>query len=79
MRYTRLCVYVYICSIINLYKVSSNIYWWLGCRTVALWFYFLVSDHKATDPEVQKKKKKLQFTAQISLRSLQMFFSTFHH
>jgi hypothetical protein len=30
-----------------------------SCRTVALWFYNLVSDHNATDPVMQKK---LQFS-----------------
>jgi hypothetical protein len=29
-------------------------YNYYSCRTVALWFYILVSDHNATDPVMQK-------------------------
>jgi hypothetical protein len=48
----------------------------LSSRTVALWFYILIFDHNATDPVVQKE---VQFTAQIFLCTLGMYFSTFHH
>jgi hypothetical protein len=39
--------------VISQYHTSSYI-WMSSCRTVALWFYNLVSDHNDTDPVMQK-------------------------
>jgi hypothetical protein len=47
-----------------------------SCRPVALWFYILVFDHNATDPNA---KKWLQFTAKDFLCALGKYLSTFQY
>jgi hypothetical protein len=50
----------------------------VSCRTVALWFYILVSDHNATNPVVLKScnlRRRFFFFG----RTLETYFSTFQH
>jgi hypothetical protein len=55
-----------ICNYFQVYnQMKTRFIWYVvfSCRTVALWFYILVSDHNATD----------------FLCTLGMYISIFHH
>jgi hypothetical protein len=68
--YSTLCWTEFLCTLVI--RICNERH---GCITVALWFYISAFDHVTL--QIPFCKKKLQFTAQIFLRTLRMYVSLF--